>query len=77
MQVCSKQEMLVGVFSALAYYVYMQHMIISFGATCICHLEQNLQQVLGVETISRCAHARYSSRGSNPCSECHDYILWM
>jgi hypothetical protein len=25
-------------FSALAYYVYMQHMIISFRATCICCL---------------------------------------
>jgi hypothetical protein len=56
MQVRSKQEMLVDFFSALAYYVY-----ISFGATCICRLGQNLQQVLGVETIFRCAHGRYSS----------------
>jgi hypothetical protein len=48
-------------FSALAYYVYMQHLIISFGATCICRLGQNVQQVFGVETIFRCAHGRYSS----------------
>jgi hypothetical protein len=52
-------------------------MIISFGAKCICRLGQNLQQVLGVETISHCAHGRYSSRGMKPCSECRGYILWV
>jgi predicted thioredoxin/glutaredoxin len=69
--------MLVDFYSVLAYYVYTQHIIISFGATCICCLGQNLQQVLDVEIISRCTHGKYSSRGSNPCSEYHSYILWI
>jgi hypothetical protein len=38
----------VDFFSTQAYYVYMQHMTISFGATSICLLGQNLQQVLGL-----------------------------
>jgi hypothetical protein len=52
MQVCSKQEMLVDFNSMLTYHVYMQDMVISFGATCICRLGQNLQQVVGIGTIS-------------------------